>query len=902
MMPRKVSAILLLPFRDKWTVIPSQVPSVSNGRVTQSDGRPYSLADDEGLSGFCSGGRPTGKGDQSLDNAAQGQGAAVAFRGPRNDPSSRSAPVVTPRVSWQEEPDAPPYSAGTVVDDNAARVSHAGIAIVMPAYREEENLAATVADFLQVAGSLSGPHTVIVVNDGSTDRTGEIADQLAAQHPGRVLAVHHEVNRGYGPSISTGIVAALRLDHRWVFLTDSDGQFRARQLPEFVETAYRERADVVVGYRPRRADPRYRRINASLWTAASRLLVRVRVRDVDCAYKLIDRRCLDGMELTGKAATISPELIAKLRLAGARILERPVDHFSREHGEQTGAKPSVIIRSLLGLLALSTRIADQRAPGRVARRLLHPRDAVLAAITVAAAGASVAALLYFTHRQTTLAYPDAVSHLLITRRVIDSPTAGVAQLGAAWLPLPHLLALPFIWVTAWYYSGLAGSVVSMAAYVLAVRYSYLISVGITRSRIGGIVAAIAVGANPNVLYMQSTPMTELLLIACIAATVYYLMRWCQEGRYVYLAATGAWALLGSLTRYEGWVLCVSVMLIVILVARRRWHRYQATEAHVIFYGCLAMSGIAGWILWNAVIFHDALYFQTGQYTKPSLWVSHADRAIGHLGLSALTYLYAVVDNAGTAAVLLAAFGFVMYLARTRLATDTIAPTALLAFVPFYVYAIYAGQRPLHVTQINGNLYNVRFGLLMVLPIAIFMAYLVTLIELWRAAVLRRAGVIALVLGTFACSGLLLQAGIATQTEAVVFRSSPAERANLAAAHWLRTHYSGGMVLMESFGNETVTFWSHIPLGHIVYEGSFHQWAADLADPAGHGIRWIVMRMRPGPADQVFRRLHGTASLAGYRLVYQDTVRLVYERRGPAARPLRSPPRARGRTYQQAIHR
>ena len=108
---------------------------------------------------------------------------------------------MTAPASRQAQPAPPRWPAGE-------RLS-AGITIVMPAYREEQNLAPTVTDFLQVAGSLGIPHTVVVVNDGSTDQTGEIADQLAAQYPGRVLAVHHEVNRGYGPAISTGVAAAL---------------------------------------------------------------------------------------------------------------------------------------------------------------------------------------------------------------------------------------------------------------------------------------------------------------------------------------------------------------------------------------------------------------------------------------------------------------------------------------------------------------------------------------------------------------------------------------------------------------------------------------------------------------------------------------------------------------------
>jgi hypothetical protein len=782
---------------------------------------------------------------------------------------------------------------------------HEGVAVVMPAYGEERNLTPTVCDFLRVLESAGIPHCVIVVNDGSPDRTGEVAERLAAEYPGRVLVVHHEVNRGYGAAVSTGVRTALEfVGHRWLFLTDSDGQFEAAQLPSFLATALRERADAVVGYRPHRADPRYRRVNAALWTAASRLLLRVGIRDVDCAYKLIERRSLQGVVLTGDAATISPELIAKLRLRDARIIERPVEHYPRQYGEQTGAKLSVVLRSLVGLLALTLEVSGQRGPGRLVRRLLHPADGALAVTTVAAIAASVASYAYFLHRGVTLAYPDAISHLLIAKRVIDSPTVGAAQLGAVWLPLSHLLSLPFIWVNAWYYSGFAGSLISMIAYVLTVRYAYLTATGLTGSRAGGVVAALAFGGNPNVLYLQSTPMTEILLVACTAATVYYLMRWCQTGRYIHLAATAAAALLASLTRYEGWVLCLAVGAIVTYVAWRRagaadgdylaangrdghrrwrlWSRLRAVEANLIFYGCLAASGIAGWVLWNAVIFHDPFYFQTGPFAKPSLWVSHSEKAIGHWGVSAMTYLYATADNAGTLALALAVVGFGYYLFRTRFRIDAVAPLALTAFAPFYIYSLYSGQRPLHVTQISGSLYNVRFGLLMVLPIAIFMSFLVSAVTSSGSSIwLRRGAVGALALAAIAGAGLVARGGIDTLTEAVTFRAAPGEQANARAALWLRAHYNGGKVLMESFGNETVTFGSRISLGEIVYEGSFRQWDPDLAHPGSHGIRWIYMRQTPGSQDEVFRRLHGSSQLASYRLVYHDPERLIYERREAA---------------------
>ena len=100
------------------------------------------------------------------------------------------------------------------------------------------------------------PHHVVIVNDGSPDATGEVADRLAARYPERVIVVHHPVNRGYGAAVRTGIEAALdQTDSRRLFLTDSDGQFRAAQLPDFIREARTERADAVIGYRKKRADP-----------------------------------------------------------------------------------------------------------------------------------------------------------------------------------------------------------------------------------------------------------------------------------------------------------------------------------------------------------------------------------------------------------------------------------------------------------------------------------------------------------------------------------------------------------------------------------------------------------------------------------------------------------------------
>jgi glycosyltransferase involved in cell wall biosynthesis len=241
-----------------------------------------------------------------------------------------------------------------------------GVTVVMPAYREEANLASTVEDMLATLDAMGEWHALVVVNDGSDDKTGKIADDLAVRYPGRVYAVHHQVNKGYGAAVRTGIATALaRTGAAWLFLTDSDGQFRGAQLPEFLAQARASGADAVIGYRKHRADPAMRKVNAWLWHLACRILVGVTARDVDCAYKLISRRVLEGVPLYGDRALISPELLMRIQAKGARVLERPVSHYPRMHGRPTGANLAVIGMSLAGLAGLSR---ERMRAARSARR------------------------------------------------------------------------------------------------------------------------------------------------------------------------------------------------------------------------------------------------------------------------------------------------------------------------------------------------------------------------------------------------------------------------------------------------------------------------------------------------------------------------------------------------------
>ncbi|SKA09391.1 4-amino-4-deoxy-L-arabinose transferase and related glycosyltransferases of PMT family [Marinactinospora thermotolerans DSM 45154] len=700
------------------------------------------------------------------------------------------------------------------------------------------------------------------------------AEEPATCFPGRVEVVRHEEDRGYGAAVRSGVRAALdRTRASWVLLTDSDGQYRADALLGFLRTAARERADAVIGYRARRADPLHRRVNGALWTGLNRLLLRTRARDVDCAYKLVRRSVLERVDLRGEAAAVSPELVAKLRAVGARIVQRPVEHHPRTHGEQTGADLGVIWRSLVGMVA----IWGELARAGVAGRLVRPRDPALAALTTGALLLSVLAYVHFL--PLTLAYPDAISHLLIARRVVDSPTPGLAQLGGVWLPLPHLLALPFVWLDSWYLSGFAASLISMASYVVATRYLYKTAALLTGDRGAALIAGLVFAGCPGVLYLQSTPMTELLMIACVAAATHHLTVWCRTGGHRNLTATAVATLLATLTRYETWVFALAVAVIVAHVEWRRspvGQRLRRTEANVIFFGLVGCAGAVGWVLWNAVIFGDPLFFQNGDYAKPSLWVSDQEATVGDWATSTMTYLYAIMGVAGGILPFLAVAGLVVHLVRRR----GVAPLALLVFPPFFVLALYSGQRPLHVEEITGDLYNVRFALVMLLPIALFTGCLAAEVLRTRVAVTRRV-VGALVGGAAAAMSLMGAVGdgdVVVLREAQQFSSAPAEQAAARTAAWLRDNYDGGRVLMESFGNETVMFHSRLPVHQIVYEGSYRRWEPALADPRANDIRWVHMRRTPGAPDRVWSALDETSRLRDYSLVYEDADRVVYRLR------------------------
>jgi glycosyltransferase involved in cell wall biosynthesis len=227
-----------------------------------------------------------------------------------------------------------------------------------PAHNEAENLAPLVAEALATLPGLATTFEIVIVDDGSRDTTGAIADELAAAHPDVVRAVHHPTNLGYGAALRSGFRAAR---YELVAFTDGDRQFRVADLGRLTaRLAEPDRPDVVVGFRIKRADPPIRTAYARAYRFANRVWFGLKVRDVDCACKLFRREALEGVRVESGGAFFSAELLIKLRARGRSVVEVGVPHHPRTAGSPTGAKPSVIWRAVKDFWSLRLRMWSNR--------------------------------------------------------------------------------------------------------------------------------------------------------------------------------------------------------------------------------------------------------------------------------------------------------------------------------------------------------------------------------------------------------------------------------------------------------------------------------------------------------------------------------------------------------------
>lgn len=479
---------------------------------------------------------------------------------------------------------------------------------------------------------------------------------------------------------------------------------------------------------------------------------------------------------------------------------------------------------------------------------------------------------YFSYTNNLiLTYNDAASHLNIARRVIDNLTPGLAQIGTVWLPLPHVFMLPFAWNDFLWHTGFAGSIVSMAAFIVSTVFTFKTIYLITKSRFAGLIGALIMAINPNFLYLQTTPMTEPLLIATFTAAVYYLAKYMSDNKVGSLVMCSVAVAAATLIRYDGWFL-FAVLAVLIPV----WITFLKgrSQAEGIFFLFIAMggAGIIAWLLWNFVIFGDPLYFITGPYS------AYAQQKVlksvgqlpteGNIFNATFYYLWSVIDNNGLYILAAAAVGSIITFFTVKEHRYIIVFIAAFSPILFNAIALYMGQSAMNVPQApdNPGMFNIRYGL-MALPF------------------------VALVLGSISSNRVIAVAVILLVSyQSFIFykQGTPVALADglhglkatyytVEASHWLRDNYDGGLILTSLASHDAFVARAQIPMRNYIHEGTREYWSNALDGPE-ENIKYVAMLSFPPDIvyksianNETFKnnytKVHSYGKFAIYKLTY-----------------------------------
>ncbi len=491
-------------------------------------------------------------------------------------------------------------------------------------------------------------------------------------------------------------------------------------------------------------------------------------------------------------------------------------------------------------------------------------------------------LYYFSHGLNVM-YGDARAHLNIARRVMDSTNPGMAQLGGIWLPLLHFLMLPTIGIDFFWHSGLSGAIVNISAFLVSVYFIYKIGRLFFDNKIIILIVPFFYLTNPNLIYMSTTPMTESLFIATITGAYYYLLKWLKDEDVPTLIKAALFFLLSSINRYEGWTLAFAAFIIVGIATFIRKKSAKKIESNLILFGSLAFIGIFLWLIWQITIFGDPLYFMKSMYssklqTTAGFQVENSQSAIlaNNFPLSALANFYSILENDGGGLIVVGLVGILVGVVELiksfknkRKLYALIVPVILTPYL-FLTYAVYKGQVPLLVPQINHGTFNIRYGLYLLPSLTILSLILVRSISKKPAMrILLLSTIILTQLFLFLPSFLnpiTLQAG----NEGIELK--------VQAAHWIGRNYKNGNVLASSATGDPLLFDSGLHLKEFITDGSNTVIQSALAQPEKYAKYVVISReFVDSKRDIVNLRINRDSLKNNYSLKFRNKVFDIYVR-------------------------
>ncbi len=504
----------------------------------------------------------------------------------------------------------------------------------------------------------------------------------------------------------------------------------------------------------------------------------------------------------------------------------------------------------------------------------HSVRPVIVILLVVMGISATATSIFFSKGMTTW-FVDGISRVMIAKQIVSGFTPGITQSGTWWLPLPHIAMTPFVIDNDLYQTAIAGSLISMFSYTIAAVFLYNTVVYVTRDTIAGLIAVVAF-SGPNILFMQSVPMSEMTYIASFVVCVHYLVRWTNEPDcWWHLIPASFAAMAAMMTRYEALALIAGSASLVVVVLYLRKSKIKEIEGTTLFYLFIPVVGILLWLAYNLLIFGDPLNFAHGEFAasgwgkEVTLALKPQERAAGNLGYSFLVYLRTVMDNAGWALAIVSIGGVIaMYTSKLP---NTLKLSLTLFLSPFVIYpmGMYQGDWIViaHPDYMSGTILNLRFGTFAIAGIAFFAAFLVAKFKFLR---------IPMLILILASTVYMFYSGkVSTIEEAYANQNNEDAVLQKEAGLWLKNHWDGGIVLRQRVGNELVAFTSEIPFDDVIYEGNQEFWNDSLVDPLKYHVKWIFMRQGT-IKDKVSEHLQNSQVLAEhYTLAYENQGIKVY---------------------------
>jgi hypothetical protein len=468
---------------------------------------------------------------------------------------------------------------------------------------------------------------------------------------------------------------------------------------------------------------------------------------------------------------------------------------------------------------------------------------VLFLMLVFVAVASFVSFLHFYKLNLILAYSDAESHINFSKRVVSGISPGFSQLGGVWLPLQHVMMIPFVINDSMWRSGVGGSILSMICFIVSAVYIYRISNMFVRSSISAIISVFVFVANPNILYLQATPLGELSLIVTFVMGVFYILRWVKTDNSSDLMKSALLIAAGSLIRYDAWFFIGVTFVVLPIIQFSKKYKLHKIEGVGFLYWSLAITGVIFWLVWNQLIFQNPLYFLASKYsprTQQLAWMAQGQLpSYKNLSNSIIFYSVAAIKNSGLYLSVISVISFIYLGVKVLRKQESVQEFLVIILLTtpyfFYIITLYFGISVIFIPELlpptyKYTLFNVRYGIMVLPVISVLVGYLYSRLNSAFRIVLIFIILFQIFNFTSERHSIVLEDGI----------SGTSSRHPTSVNKFIADHYDFGYVMFDDYSRPVNPVNLNIPMNKIVYIGNHPLWDQALKDPTNK-VRWLVIR-------------------------------------------------------------